>query len=56
MDKVEIEKHDEVYVKIKTEPSVMMEMSEYFTFDVPGAKFMPAYRNKFWDEIGRAHV
>ena len=49
MDKVEIEKHDEVYVKIKTEPSVMMEMSEYFTFDVPGAKFMPAYRNKFWD-------
>ena len=49
MDKVEIEKHDEVYVKVNTEPSVMMEMSEYFTFDVPGAKFMPAYRNKVWD-------
>jgi superfamily II DNA or RNA helicase len=27
----------------------MMEMSEYFTFMVPGAKFMPAYRSKFWD-------
>ena len=49
MDKIEIEKHDEVYVKIKTEPSVMMELSEFFTFDVPGAKFMPAYRNKVWD-------
>ena len=24
-------------------------MSEYFTFTVPGAKFMPAYRSKFWD-------
>jgi len=49
MDKIEIEKHDEVYVKVKTEPSVMMELSEFFTFDVPGAKFMPAYRNKVWD-------
>jgi superfamily II DNA or RNA helicase len=24
-------------------------LSGYFTFDVPGAKFTPAYRNKFWD-------
>ena len=49
MDKVQIEKFDEVYIKIKAEPSVMMEMSEYFTFMVPGAKFMPSYRSKFWD-------
>lgn len=26
-----------------------MELSDYFTFSVPGAKFMPAYRNKMWD-------
>jgi superfamily II DNA or RNA helicase len=49
MDLVQIEKFDEVYIKVKAEPSVMMEMSEYFTFMVPGAKFMPAYRSKFWD-------
>ena len=49
MDIVQIEKHDEVYIKLKSEPSVMMELSEYFTFMVPGAKFMPAYRSKFWD-------
>jgi superfamily II DNA or RNA helicase len=24
-------------------------LNAYFTFDVPGAKFMPAYRNKMWD-------
>ena len=49
MDLVQIEKFDEVYIKVKAEPSVMMEMSEYFTFMVPGAKFMPSYRSKFWD-------
>lgn len=26
-----------------------MEIADYFTMDVPGAKFMPAYRNKVWD-------
>jgi superfamily II DNA or RNA helicase len=49
METVQIEKFDEVYIKVKAEPSVMMEMSEYFTFMVPGAKFMPAYRSKYWD-------
>ena len=26
-----------------------MELSDHFTFDVEGAKFMPQYRNKYWD-------
>lgn len=26
-----------------------MELSEYFTFDVPGAKFMPSYKMGVWD-------
>jgi superfamily II DNA or RNA helicase len=26
-----------------------MELTEHFCFFVPGYKFMPAYRNKFWD-------
>jgi hypothetical protein len=26
-----------------------MELNEYFTFYVPGYKFMPAFRNKVWD-------
>ena len=26
-----------------------MELSEFFTFYVPGYKFMPAFRNRMWD-------
>jgi len=49
MDIIEIEKLDETYNKITCEPGVAYELNDYFTFDVPGAKFMPAYKNKFWD-------
>lgn len=48
-DSVGIEKVNELYVRIHADASVRMEMSEYFTFEVPGAKFMPAVRNKVWD-------
>ena len=48
-EKVQIEKLNELYVRIHGEPSTKMELQEYFTFEVPGAKFMPAYRNKVWD-------
>lgn len=44
-----INKHDEVYVKINCERHVAKELSEYFTFFVPGFQFVPAYRNKIWD-------
>lgn len=49
MDRVNVEKINEVFVRVEAEPSLKMEMSEYFTFEVPGAKFMPAVRNKVWD-------
>ena len=49
MDLVYVEKVNEVFVRVVAEPSIKMEMSEYFTFEVPGAKFMPAVRNKVWD-------
>jgi len=44
-----ISKKNEVYLKIETEQSVSQELSEFFTFEVPGAKFMPTYRNRIWD-------
>lgn len=31
------------------EPSIRAELSEYFSFMVPGAKFMPAYKRRQWD-------
>jgi superfamily II DNA or RNA helicase len=49
VDIVRIEKVNEVYLKVNAEAGVLMEMSGYFEFDVPGAKFSPAYRNKVWD-------
>jgi len=48
-DIIGIEKHDEVYLKVKAEPGIAYELREHFKFEVPGAKFMPAYRNKMWD-------
>ena len=49
MEIIEVEKVNETYNKITADPSTIMELSGYFTFDVPGAKFTPAYRNKMWD-------
>jgi len=46
---VRVEKVDDVYVRVVAEPGVKMEMSEYFTFFVPGYKFMPAYKSRVWD-------
>ena len=44
-----ISKLNEVYLKIECEPSEARTLSDYFTFDVPGAKFMPSYRSRVWD-------
>jgi superfamily II DNA or RNA helicase len=49
MEKVIIHKLNEVYNKIECEPSTAYELNDFFTFEVPGAKFMPAVRNKIWD-------
>jgi superfamily II DNA or RNA helicase len=44
-----ISKLNEVYVKITCERHIAKELSEYFTFFVPGYQFVPAYRNRIWD-------
>ena len=46
---VVIGKANEVFLQIKAEPHIYMELSDHFTFEVEGAKFMPQYRNKYWD-------
>ena len=38
-----------MFLRVETEPSIARMLSDYFTFEVPGAKFMPAYRNRIWD-------
>ena len=49
MSHLSISKKNEVNLQVKSEAHVYYELSDYFTFDVPGAKFMPQYRNKYWD-------
>ena len=49
MAEIILQKKNEVYNVVKAEEHVHRELSEYFTFDVPEAKFMPLYRNKVWD-------
>ena len=44
-----VEKKNEVYLTVDTERSTARAISDFFTFEVPGAKFMPAYRNRIWD-------
>jgi len=44
-----ISKKNEVYLRVKTEPHIKYELSDQFTFDVQGAKYMPQYRNRWWD-------
>lgn len=44
-----VTKKNEVYLEVSTEPSTARSLSDHFTFEVPGAKFMPAYRNRIWD-------
>ena len=42
-------KKNEVYATVECEKHLLRELSEYFTFMVPGYQFVPAFRNKIWD-------
>jgi len=44
-----IHKKDDVYSQIECERSITKELNEYFSFDVPGAKFMPSFKSRLWD-------
>ncbi len=49
MTDLTIAKKNEVYLTVDAQPHVQQELSDFFTFDVPGAKFMPQYRSRYWD-------
>lgn len=44
-----IEKVNEVNLRVVCEKHLAKELSEFFTFFVPGYQFVPAFRNKIWD-------
>jgi superfamily II DNA or RNA helicase len=46
---ITIEKINEVYIRVYSDPGIEQELADYFTFQVDGYKFMPAYRSGVWD-------
>ena len=49
MSIIKVKKKDEVNLAIRCDSSVAHELSDFFTFDVPNAKFHPMYRARRWD-------
>lgn len=48
-DIVYVKKVNESFLHISCPRNIAVELSDYFAFDVPNAKFMPDVQNKFWD-------
>ena len=44
-----ISRHNDVHVRVDAQPAIKKELSDFFTFTVPGYQFTPAFRNKWWD-------
>jgi superfamily II DNA or RNA helicase len=49
MTDIAIKKKNNVYLTVQSEPGVAQELADHFSFDAPGAKFHPLFRNKVWD-------
>ena len=48
-EKIILHKKNEAFIQFECDRSVAQELSEYFTFFVPGYQFTPAYKQKIWD-------
>jgi superfamily II DNA or RNA helicase len=48
-EKIILHKKNEAFIQFECDRSVAQELSEYFTFFVPGYQFTPAYKQKLWD-------
>lgn len=42
-------KRDEIHLNVEGDPSTLQELADFFTFDVPGARFTPQFKHKVWD-------
>lgn len=49
MADITIKHKNEVHCKVDADVGIMQEMSDFFTFEQPGARFMPQYKAKLWD-------
>ena len=49
METIRVRKLNHAILKVECDRGVGAELREFFSFYVPGYKFMPAYRNRVWD-------
>jgi superfamily II DNA or RNA helicase len=47
--KVTVSKVDECFMRVDCDDGLAKDLHDYFSFAVPNAKFMPSYKNKWWD-------
>lgn len=49
MTDIILHKLDEVFIRFECEKSLAQELSDHFTFFVPGYQFTPQYKSRVWD-------
>ena len=49
MDSLNVTKLNEVYIKVDCERNIAQEVSDFFTFFVPGYQFMKPFKDRLWD-------
>jgi superfamily II DNA or RNA helicase len=49
MDSLHVTKLNEVYIKVDCERNIAQEVSDFFTFFVPGYQFMKPFKDRLWD-------
>ena len=49
---IRIEKFNEIYIRIQCEPSIAKELYEFFSFEVPNARYMRSVQNRIWSGRG----
>ena len=53
--KIRIEKYNETYIRIYSDKSTEQDLSEFFKFPVPGARWMPKFKARVWDGYARLY-
>ena len=49
MSDILLSKVDEAFIHVQCERNIAQELSDYFTFYVPGYQFVPSYKSRMWD-------
>ena len=56
MSDIVVKKKNEVYLTLQSEPHIHHELSDYFSFELPEAKFLKRQpRFKYWDGMIRLY-